>query len=46
MANSQHKIIDIENLTKTYGMNPGAVTALKGISMTVLAGEFVSILLR
>ncbi len=44
MSNSQHKIIDIDNLTKTYGMNPGAVTALKGISMTVFAGEFVSIM--
>jgi len=39
-----HKIIDIENLTKVYGMNPGEVTALQSISMTVHAGEFVSIM--
>ncbi len=40
-----HPVIDIQNLTKTYGMASGAaVTALKGISLQVLRGEFVSIM--
>jgi len=37
-------VININNLTKTYGMAGGAVTALKGISMKVMRGEFVSIM--
>lgn len=37
-------VIDIQNLTKTYGMASGAVTALKGISLQVRRGEFVSIM--
>ena len=37
-------VIDIQNLVKTYGMAGGAVTALKGVSLAVRQGEFVSIM--
>ena len=37
-------VIDIQNLTKTYGMASGKVTALKGINMAVRRGEFASIM--
>jgi len=37
-------VIDIQNLVKTYGMAGGAVTALKGVSLSVRKGEFVSIM--
>jgi putative ABC transport system ATP-binding protein len=44
MADSERKILDIVNLTKTYGIASSAVTALRGITMTVKSGEFVSIM--
>ena len=37
-------VLKIENLIKTYGMEGHAVTALKGITLTVKRGEFVSIM--
>ena len=37
-------VLKIENLIKTYGMDGHAVTALKGITLTVKRGEFVSIM--
>src|SRR4051812_43798180 len=37
-------VLEIENLKKLYGMDSGAVLALKGISMLVRRGEFVSIM--
>ena len=37
-------VIDIKDLTKSYGMALGKVTALKGISMSVRRGEFASIM--
>ena len=36
-------IIEIENLTKTYVMGQTEVHALRGISLTVLEGEYVAI---
>ncbi len=37
-------VLKIQNLIKTYGMADHAVTALRGISLTVKRGEFVSIM--
>jgi putative ABC transport system ATP-binding protein len=43
-ATDRHPVLAIQDLVKTYGMAGGAVTALKGISLTVRPGEFVSIM--
>jgi len=37
-------VIDVRGLTKTYGMEGGAVQALRGIAAEVRRGEFVSIM--
>ena len=37
-------VIEVRNLTKTYEMPGGAVRALKGITMQVRRGEYVSIM--
>ena len=40
-----HPVIAVDNLVKSYGMESGAVvTALKGVSLEVRPGEFVSIM--
>jgi len=36
-------MIKVENVTKTYGTGQTEVSALRGISLTINAGEFVSI---
>ena len=41
-----NQIIFVENLHKTYGHGPSATHALKGIDLTVEAGEFVAIMGR
>ncbi len=38
------RIIDVEALTKVYGANGTAVHALRGIDMSVAAGEFVALI--
>jgi putative ABC transport system ATP-binding protein len=42
--NTRHPVLAIQDLVKTYGMAGGSVTALKGISLVVHPGEFVSIM--
>jgi len=37
-------MIHIENITKTYAMGDGAVHALRGVSLDIREGEFVSIM--
>lgn len=37
-------MIEIRDITKTYGAGPEAYTALKGVSFTVNKGEFVAIM--
>lgn len=37
-------MIEIENITKTYGVGENAFQALKGISFTIADGEFVAIM--
>jgi len=37
-------VLDIRDLVKSYGMATGAVIALKGVSLKVMRGEFVSIM--
>jgi putative ABC transport system ATP-binding protein len=37
-------MIDIKNITKTYGSGPEAYTALRGISFVIDEGEFVAIM--
>ena len=44
MAEARKRVLDIINLTKTYGLAPHEVTALRGISLVVESGEFVSIM--
>jgi putative ABC transport system ATP-binding protein len=43
---STHKpaLIELKNLTKTYGQGSAAFQALKGIDLTINQGEFVSIM--
>lgn len=36
-------MFSVENVTKTFGRGPSAVTALNGVSLSVAAGDFVSI---
>ena len=38
------KVIEIRNLTKTYMMGQVPVEALRGVSMSVLKGEFIAVL--
>jgi putative ABC transport system ATP-binding protein len=37
-------VIEVEELTKTYGQGETSVQALRGVSLTVLAGDFVAIM--
>jgi putative ABC transport system ATP-binding protein len=37
-------MIEIKNITKTYGTGPEAYTALHGVSFTITDGEFVAII--
>jgi putative ABC transport system ATP-binding protein len=39
-----NKVIEVENLVKTYGQGDTSVNALKGISVTVNNGEFLAIM--
>ncbi|MFH0938396.1 MAG: ABC transporter ATP-binding protein [Planctomycetota bacterium] len=41
---NESAVIDIQNLVKIYGMALGTVTALRGASLLVRRGEFVSIM--
>ena len=43
-ADSPHKLIEIKDLTKVYGVGNVAVHALRGVNMTVERGEFVAIM--
>ena len=38
------EILRVENLTKTYGKGPTAVTALDNVSFSVKKGEFVAVI--
>ncbi|HYF50335.1 MAG TPA: ABC transporter ATP-binding protein [Planctomycetota bacterium] len=44
VLSSTDAVLDVRELVKSYGMATGAVTALKGISLKVMRGEFVSIM--
>jgi putative ABC transport system ATP-binding protein len=37
-------VIDVENLTKTYGTGSSQTTTLKGITLSIAQGEFVAIM--
>ena len=37
-------VIEVEELSKTYGQGETSVQALRGVSLTVLAGDFVAIM--
>src|ERR1700748_3813024 len=37
-------MIEIKNITKTYGSGDNAFQALKGVSFTILDGEFIAIM--
>jgi len=37
-------VIEVDGLTKTYGQGETSVQALRGVSLTVLAGDFVAIM--
>jgi len=41
--NSNHTIIELRNVTKTYTTGAGDLTVLKGITLSVQPGEFVSV---
>jgi len=41
---SAHKIIETKDITKVYGMGDVSVAALNGVSVDILAGEFVAIM--
>ena len=43
VSNGKGPIIDVKDLVKSFPIGGGSVTILKGISFTVKAGEFVSI---
>jgi len=40
----QSPVIDVDGLTKTYGQGETSVEALRGVSLTVGAGDFVAIM--
>ncbi len=40
----QHTIIEIQNLQKAYTMTEETVNALRGINLTINAGDFVAIM--
>jgi len=42
--NSGHTIIETVDITKVYGMGDISVAALNGVSITIVAGEFVAIM--
>lgn len=42
--NTQKQMLQVENLTKTYGKGDNKTEALKGITFTVLEGEFLGIM--
>jgi putative ABC transport system ATP-binding protein len=41
---SQHPVLDVRSVTKTYGEGETAVHALRGVSITVDRGDFVAIM--
>ena len=43
LATKREPIIEIENVTKVYKMGEMEVRALRGVSLTVMAGEYVAI---
>jgi len=43
-ANPSSPLIEVRNLTKTYGVGDAAFQALKGVDLTINAGEFVAII--
>lgn len=42
--NTQNQMLQVESLTKTYGKGDNKTEALKGITFTVLEGEFLGIM--
>ncbi|MDI5943367.1 ATP-binding cassette domain-containing protein, partial [Micromonospora sp. DH15] len=40
----RHPVLDVRALTKVYGEGPAAVHALRGVSLTVDAGDYVAIM--
>ena len=44
MSNDKKKIIETIDITKVFGMGDATVTALKGVSIEINAGEFVAIM--
>ncbi|GGO27231.1 ABC transporter ATP-binding protein [Micromonospora parathelypteridis] len=43
-GNARPPVLDVRALTKVYGEGPAAVHALRGISLTVAAGDYVAIM--
>ncbi len=43
---SDHKVIELEDITKTYGKGDSSVTALDKVNVTIHKGEFVAIMGR
>jgi len=41
---TQHKLIELEGITKTFGTGPAAFQALKGVDMAIDRGDFVAIM--
>ncbi len=44
MDQTNHSLIETENLTKIYGSGETAVTALNGVNMSVKAGELLAVM--
>ena len=43
-AVSEHPIIELEGITKTFGMGAAAFQALKGVDMSIQRGDFVAVM--
>ena len=43
-AGAARPVVEVDRVGKVFGKDPGAVTALDGIELTVRAGEFVSLI--
>jgi len=44
MADKKHPLITLKGVTKTYGSNEARIFALRGIDLSIEAGEFISVM--